>query len=142
MSIYADTSFFISLYVTDAHSQRARRQLEKHPRIWLTPLHRVETAHAIAQQVFQRRISAAEADRAYDNFENDRRAGLWLEAPAPEAALDLAVELARRHVARLGCRTLDTLHIASALELGATKFWTFDQRQERLAKAVGLTVLS
>ncbi|MGA9564286.1 MAG: PIN domain-containing protein [Candidatus Korobacteraceae bacterium] len=57
----------------------------------------------------------------------------------PEAAWDLAVELARQHVARLGCRTLDTLHVACALELGATKFWTFDQRQERLAKAVGLS---
>lgn len=139
MSIYADTSFFVSLYVTDAHSHQAQRRMEKHPRIWLTPLHRVETAHAMAQQVFQRRISPADADRAYDNFENDRRAGLWLEATVPEAAFDLAVELARRHVARLGCRTLDTLHIACALELGAREFWTFDERQKRLAKAVGLS---
>ena len=130
MSIYADTSFFVSLYVADAHSNQAQRQTEKHPRIWLTPLHRVETAHAMPQQAFQRRISAAEADWAYDNFETDRRGGLWLEAPVPEAALDLAIELARRHVARLGCRALDTLHIASALEMGAAKFWTFDGRQE------------
>jgi predicted nucleic acid-binding protein len=139
LSIYADSSFFVSLYVTDTHSHQAQRQMEKHLRIWLTPLHRVEIAHAVAQLVFQHRISAAEADRAYDNFENDRRAGLWLDAPVPEAAFDLAVELARRHVARLGCRTLDTLHIASALELGASEFWTFDERQKRLAKTVGLS---
>jgi predicted nucleic acid-binding protein len=35
---------------------------------------------------------------------------------------------------------LDTLHIACALELGAKEFWTFDQRQERLAKAAGLAI--
>jgi predicted nucleic acid-binding protein len=34
--------------------------------------------------------------------------------------------------------TLDTLHIACALELTAESFWTFDERQARLAKAVGL----
>jgi len=140
LSIYADTSFFVSLCVADEHSNQAQRQTEKHPPIWLTPLHSVETAHAMAQQVCQRRISAAEADRADDYFENDRRAGLWLEAPVPEAALDLAIELATRHVARFGCRALDTLHIASALEIGAAKFWTFDERQERLAKAVGLAI--
>lgn len=140
MSAYVDTSFVVCLYLPDDHSPQAHRHMATQPRVWLTPLHRAEVAHAVAQQVFQRRISAAQADRAYDNFENDRGARLWLEAPVPEAAWDAAVELARRHVARLGCRTLDTLHIASAMELGAVKFWTFDQRQERLAKAVGLSI--
>ncbi len=36
--------------------------------------------------------------------------------------------------------TLDTLHVASALELGAERFWTFDEQQAKLAKAAGLTV--
>jgi len=36
--------------------------------------------------------------------------------------------------------TLDTLHVASALELGAERFWTFDERQAKLARAVGLKV--
>jgi predicted nucleic acid-binding protein len=139
LSTYPDSSFVVSLYVPDVHSPRARRQMKQNPRVWLTPFHQVECAHAFAQQVFQRRISAAEADRAYDTFESARRAGLWLEVVVPEAAFDLAVELARRHAAKLGCRTLDTLHVACALELGATKFWTFDQRQERLAKAAGLS---
>jgi hypothetical protein len=30
------------------------------------------------------------------------------------------------------------LHLASALELKASSFWTFDERQARLARAVGL----
>jgi predicted nucleic acid-binding protein len=107
--------------------------------LWLTPLLQAEFAHAVEQQVFQRQISALEASRAYDAFEDDRRFGLLVESPMPEAAFDLAIELARRHVAKLGCGTLDTLHVACALELGAREFWTFDQRQEELAKAVGIS---
>ena len=40
------------------------------------------------------------------------------------------------------CRSLDTLHVALALELGATEFCTFDQRQSRMAAAAGLNVIS
>ena len=141
MTAYADTSFLACLYLIDIHSPLARGRMTQRPSVWLTPLQRAEYAHVIAQQVFQRRISSAEANRAYDDFENDRRNRLWLETPLPEAAFELGIELTRKHVTHLGCRTLDTLHIASALELGATMFWTFDQRQKRLAKAVGLAIV-
>ena len=35
-------------------------------------------------------------------------------------------------------RILDTLHVACAIELKAERFWTFDERQRKLAKAAGL----
>jgi predicted nucleic acid-binding protein len=35
-------------------------------------------------------------------------------------------------------RTLDSLHVACALELKADRFWTFDERQAKLARARGL----
>jgi len=56
----------------------------------------------------------------------------------PESAFDVCAGLARHHGARLGLRTLDTLHVASALELKAQRFWTFDERQAKLARAAGL----
>ena len=46
--------------------------------------------------------------------------------------------MVRRHGPILGVRTLNSLHTAAALELGADKFWTFKERQARLAQAVGL----
>jgi len=36
--------------------------------------------------------------------------------------------------------TMDVLHIASALTLGATDFLTFDQNQAELTTVLGLTV--
>ena len=141
MSVYADSSLFVALYLPEVHSGKALRRMDERKRIWLTPLHRVEWNHAIAQHVFQRAISAEEAARVYLAFEADRESNAWVEAGVPDAAYETAVELARRYGPRLGARTLDTLHIASALELGAREFWTFDQRQEKLAKAAGLVTV-
>ncbi len=138
MNIYADTSFFVSLYLPDRHSPEAQRRVSEQPRIWLTPLHRAEWTHAIGQHVFQRKISAREAQRVYRDFESDRSNSVWAEVELPDAAFELCIELARRHVARLGARTLDTLHVAAALELGAEHFWTFDEGQAKLAETVGL----
>ena len=140
MTIYVDTSFFVSLYLPDRHSAEAGRRMAERPRIWLTPLHRAEWAHAVSQHVFRRKISARESQQVFRNFERDRRQGLWAEVSFPEMTFETSVELGRRHVARLGVRTLDSLHVASALELKAYAFWTFDDRQAKLAGAVGFKV--
>lgn len=138
MTTYADTSFFVSLYLPDRHSEEAQRRTLERPGLWLTPLHRAEWAHAIAQHVFQRTISPGESQQVYRAFERDRRLGLWVETGVPEMAFEICAALARRHVARLGVRTLDSLHVASAMELKAERFWTFDVRQAKLAEVAGL----
>jgi hypothetical protein len=57
------------------------------------------------------------------------------------AALNRAAELSRQYSRTLGTRTLDVLHVASALELGVRTFITFDIRQQNLVKAAGLRLL-
>lgn len=112
--------------------------MAERPDIWLTPLHRAEWAHAVSQHVFQRKISARESQQVYKDFADDRTLGLWMETGLPEMAFETSIVLARRHVARLGVTTLDSLHVAAALELKADSFWTFDIRQAKLAGAAGL----
>jgi predicted nucleic acid-binding protein len=138
LSIYADTSFLVSLYLTDRHSAEAERRLASRPTVWLTPLHVAEWIHAVEQHVFRGMLSRSQADRLHDRFQQHRVGGLWMEAALPESAFDVCAQLGRRHGARLGVRTLDALHVASALELRAERFWTFDERQKRLARAAGL----
>lgn len=122
----------------DQHSAEARRLVKQHAEIWLTPLHRAEWAHALAQALYLRRISAGEAQTVSKDFERDREARFWLEVNLPEMAFERCIRLAQRYVSRMASGTLDTLHVASALELGAERFWTFDERQAKLARAVGL----
>ena len=139
MSIYADTSFFVSLYLPDRHSPEAHRRIASRPQVWLTPLHRAEWAHAIAQHVFRKEMSAVETRKVQRDMERDRKAGLWVELDLPDSAWELCEQLAARHGARLGVRTLDSLHVACAIQLGAQAFWTFDDRQAKLAIAEKLS---
>jgi predicted nucleic acid-binding protein len=140
LSTYADSSFFVSLYVSDRHSQEVKSRIARHPQLWFTPLHLAEWTHAIEQHVFRGAMSTATARQTYQDFERDREAGLWLEVDLPEEAIVNCVDLARKYVSRTGTRTLDTLHVAAAIELGAKDFWTFDERQAKLAKAAGLKI--
>jgi len=138
LSIYVDTSFVVSLYLPDRHSSEVERRMALRPRLWLTPLHHAEWIHAVERHVFQKHLSRREAQQIYSDFERDRAAGVWVEVSLPDKAFDVCRELAQRHAARWGNRTLDTLHVASALELKAERFWTLDERQARLARAAGL----
>ena len=83
-------------------------------------------------------MTVAESDEVYDLFAKDRVAGVWREVALPEKAYDQCAELARIHCPKLGVRTIDTLHVACALELNTGRFWTYDERQAKLAKAQGL----
>jgi predicted nucleic acid-binding protein len=138
VTIYADTSFFVSIYLPDRHTSEVERRLSSRPSLWMTPLHVVECTHAIEQHVFRRVITRSQADRALQRFHEHRAKSLWRDVALPERAFAVCGQLAEQHAARIGVRTLDTLHVASALELKAERFWTFDARQAKLATATGL----
>ncbi len=141
MSIYVDTSFLVSLYVTDQNSTQARRQILSAPPLWFTPLHEAEWVHAVFQHVFRGKLSALEAERMLAKLKEHEQSGRWLTVPVPEKAFAICASLASMHGSKLGMRTLDSLHVACALELNADRFWTFDERQAKLAKAQGLKIV-
>lgn len=138
MSIYADTSFLLSLYLPDRHSAEAERRMASKPQVWLTPLHLAEWTHAVSQHVFRKEISALEAGHAHDELERDLGNSVWLGVDLPESVCETCRQLGRKHGPKLGLGTRDSLHVALALELGAKSFWTFDERQGKLAIVAGL----
>jgi predicted nucleic acid-binding protein len=140
--VYADSSFLVSSYAGDSHSIEADNMRALMPTILITPFVRAEVCAALHQQVFQKRVSLAQANSAWLDFEQDGDNGTLTRIDFPLAALNLTVDIAKRFAPTLGVRTLDSMHVACALELGAQKFWTFDDRQARLAQAVGLDTSS
>jgi predicted nucleic acid-binding protein len=136
--VYADSSFLVSSYTGDAHSIEADNRWALLPTILITPFVRAEVCAALHQQVFQKRVSLAQANSAWQDFEQDGDNGTLTRIDFPLAALNLTVDIVKRFMPTLGVRTLDSIHVACALELGTQKFWTFDDRQARLAEAVGL----
>ena len=51
-----------------------------------------------------------------------------------------AIEVSKKHSAGIGSRSLDILHVASALSINADRFLTFDGRQTKLAALAGLKI--
>ena len=108
------------------------------PDVWLTPLNRAEIVHAVILHVFWKKATLYEADSALKVLDRDLTAGVWRLVDFPVGTFARSIDLARRYGPTLGVRTLDSLHVACALELKAERFWTFDERQARLAEAAGL----
>lgn len=76
-----------------------------------------------------------------ESFFQHLAAGIFRVEPLVPEAWEKALDLARRHSAKLGTRTLDLLHVAAAIVLRAEVLYTFDDRQRKLAHAERLRIL-
>lgn len=140
---YFDSGVLLKLYLRETNSSQAVALVqEKGAAPPLTPLHRLEMKAAIGQRHGRGEITATERDALLADFENDLAAGVFAEiAPGWPAVFARAETLAAAHASANLCRSLDTLHVALALELGATEFCTFDSRQAAMAKTANLAVV-
>jgi hypothetical protein len=138
LNTYLDTSFLASLYVLDGNSERAARLLPKSAILIVTPLGELELENAIQLRVFRRELTTAQARAAQSAFQQDLTDGVYAARAMPPSAFENAKRLARKHSAKLGTRSLDILHLAAAVALGAQTLFTFDQSQRRLADVEGM----
>ncbi len=139
---YADTGFIASLYLPEITSGRAiaaaRRLKEPLP---VTPLILLEFRNALNLAVKRGGIGGKERETIWRTFEADIADGIFVHAPLSASEVHRkARELSDRHTPQLGTRSLDLLHVAAALNLGAKEIFTFDERQAKAAKAEGLKV--
>jgi len=142
LRVYADTSFLVSLYSPDVHSTRAIAQMARiRGALLLTQLGELELTNALELRVFRKEATETETRRALTMFEEHARGGIFELEAVPATVHERARQITRKHTAILGLRTLEILHVASALLLQAEQFWTFDQRQSKLAKAAGLRTI-
>ncbi len=141
MTLYLDTSILLKLYTEEPESPAVRRfVVGAGQALPFHKLHHSECASALHLKAFRGECSVAQANRALGDIEEDLRSGM-LRAFVPdwEDAWRRCFALAQSHTASTGCRTLDTLHVACAMELGFREFATSDKRQATLAERVGLT---
>jgi predicted nucleic acid-binding protein len=81
------------------------------------------------------------ADASLAKLEANMDAGAVVLVTADWAdVFRLAETLSKRHTIAAGHRSLDVLHVATALHLGAREFLTFDANQRKLAAAEKLKV--
>ena len=139
MKAYADTSFLVSLYMPDANSASAAAQMKNlRAVIFLTPFGELELRNALELRVFRGELTPSEVEAARAALCEDVEKGIYVLRAFPDGAFERAKEMAHKRTARLGTRTLDILHVASALILQAEVFYSFDRNQRKLARAEGL----
>ena len=142
MKADADTSFIISLYVSEEErsakaDQYMARQREALP---FTPYHRLEVRNGIRLRVKNAAMTARERAAAFADVEHDLEAQMVLVHQPLDwtGTLKRAEALGLAHTESIGGAAADLFHVAAALELGFKEFLTFDKLQRLLAGAAGL----
>jgi len=139
VKVYFDSSALVKIYVTEPYSARARKEAQAVPQLPFTWLHTLEVGNAFQVLAGRKLLTAAESRELHEQMEDDRQALRLAEVAVDwPKVFHEAVQLSRRHAARLLCRSLDILHVAVAVELGCQRFVTSDERQLALAGEAGL----
>jgi predicted nucleic acid-binding protein len=150
MIVYPDTSFLCALYRAQDNSPQADALFEelKEP-LSATALLVFEFRQSVRLQTWLHRTDAnkgygeSEGAQMMADFQTDLASGLLLIIPADWAkVISRAEQLSAQLTSTGGYRSFDILHVATALELGAKEFLTFDTRQKASAEAAGLMVKS
>jgi uncharacterized protein len=130
VTVYVDTSALLKRYVDEADSDRAVELLVSDPEL-VTGRHTVvEVRRNLARLLVETDATAARAA-----FAEDLASVSIIELDA--ATCELAATVAEQ----TRVRTLDALHLGSALRLGtAMTFLTFDVRQAQAARSLGFRV--
>ena len=122
------TGVLLKLYLPEPRAADAVAFVNANPgKPPVNPLHELEMRSALRQKASRGELTQTECDALSAQVESD---------------LATAEALSAAHGVATLCRSLDTLHVALALELGATEFCTFGLRQSRMATAAGLRVVS
>jgi predicted nucleic acid-binding protein len=136
--IYLDTSAAVPLFVPEPATDGIVAWLETCPATlvssdWILP----EFASALGIKVRRGELQQRHAKAAWEEFERFSVTGLRL-IPISRATFSRAAQLVRQ--IRGALRAGDSLHLASAVEIGAVSLATVDAELEKSARAAGLAV--
>lgn len=143
-----DTSFLCAMYVRQDNSPAAAAHFKAMPEpLHVSGLLLYEFRQSVRFQVW---LHSRDKTKGYPQTIADA-ALAKLQANLDTGALTIvaaewadvhsrAEDLSKRHTAACGHRSLDVLHVATALHLKAREFLTFDTNQRRLAAVEGLKV--
>ncbi|MCH7224953.1 type II toxin-antitoxin system VapC family toxin [Haloferula sp. A504] len=139
--IYLDTSAFLKLYLRESGSQEVQdfvaAQDDPLP-VW--DILEGELTNALRLKAFWKEITEEQAEDQIVRYRQRKQQGFYHVPEIDRRALMDAFQILSRETPRLGCRTLDILHVACANLLKPEAFITFNDRQRSLADHVGLQV--
>lgn len=143
MSVYFDSAVLVKAYCLEATTPQALTLIRgATPPIAFTPLHSLEIRNALRLKRHRKELTASQLRGSLQALRDDIDRG-FLQAPDLDlhAVYARAELLSQAYSVATASRSLDILHVAAALILGAERFVSFDRRQRSLASRSGLKVL-
>jgi predicted nucleic acid-binding protein len=140
---YADTGVMVKGYILESDSKKAIAIMDSIGEgLLYSHLHAVEIPNAIRLKRFRGEITKSQETAATRTFLSDIESGVLTPCEYDLAEVFLLAErLSGKHSSMIGSRSLDLLHVAAAIESGATHFASFDGRQRKVASLSGLQVI-
>ena len=140
--LYVDTSVLVKLYIKEEYSLEVSHWIKRNNEaIPLTRFHELEFTNAIYLKQFRTEMTNEQALLVLSKFDEHQRRGVYYRPQINWTdAINLALDLSQNHTKTTGSRSLDILHVASALAIKANRFLTLDKRQSALAGLAGLTI--
>lgn len=140
--LYIDTSAIVKLYIKEEFSFEVSNWIKmNNEAIPLTHFHEIEFTNAIYLKQFRSEITDEQVRVVLSKFDEHQGKGVYYRPQLNWSnAMNFAAHLAKRHTKTIGSRSLDILHVASALAIKAGRFLTLDKRQSTLADLAGLKV--
>jgi predicted nucleic acid-binding protein len=139
--LYLDTSALLKLYIREQGSEAVQAKVASQDLplpIW--EIQEMELINALRLKAFWQEVTATQAEVQIELFQKRRRQGLYFFPDIDRPDLMNTFRQLSAETPRLGCRSMDILHVACAVEIAASEFLTFDQRQRSLALHAGLKV--
>ncbi len=148
MIAFPDTSFLCAMYVQQDNSPAAAARFKAIPEaLPISGLLLYEFRQSVRFQVWLHTRDKASgypqttADAALAKLQANLDTGALVMVAVEWADVHRRAEdLSKRHTIAGGHRSLNVLHVATALHLGAREFLTFDANQRQLAAAEKLKV--
>lgn len=141
---YWDTSAVIKLYLDEPDSADFRKIAASVPRITISTLSWSEARVTFRRKEVDGSLPSGATEQLMQKLFDDIDEGqidsmMWGELLEPEA--EQVIDRCWTRTPCIRVRTLDAIHIASAITAGETVFVTADIRQRDAAVACGLTLL-
>jgi len=140
--IYLDTSALIKLYLIEKGSETVNDLvLAQDEPLPMWELQEAELVNALRLKVFWGEMSEVESDKLIADFQRRKQSGLYFYPDLDRIQILPYFHKLSMYTQKLGCRTLDILHVSCALIIQADRFVSFDVKQCALAELAGLEVV-
>lgn len=143
MMLYYDTGILTKLYVEEPESKAVRSFITQSGEpIQISDLHLSEMTSTVVLKKYRGECNIRQVERVLAAIDEDRNNGvLSLKGVDWPEAWRLCRSLSSEYVSSTGCRTLDTLHVACALQLRSDTFIASEKRQLKMASLAGFRVI-